>query len=200
MWSQGGGAQGDCPWLYAREQLIAPCTRLGKAFSHFLWCTRGMTGILLSNFLGKGKWQPSERSQGTGKAFFPPSSLKGWLLYLPKQKRKIKSSLQTHPPPAVGRAADTIICTCKKRAQGLRGEGVGLAEQGQLSDIHPNGHLSEESIVIKLSSRLGCGGQSALGPWRLAPLCTLQLAPLSVAIPDQSLIGLPPFIQDLSSR
>lgn len=125
MWSQEGGPQRERPQPCARKHLTAPCTHLGKAFSHLLWCTRGMTSMLLSNFLGKGKWQPSEGSQGIGKAFFPSaSSLKAWLLYLPKQKRKIKSSSQTHPPSTVGRAVDTFICTCKRKSQGLRRKGA----------------------------------------------------------------------------
>lgn len=90
---------------------------------------------------------------GHGKVFRSSTcALKGWLLYPPKQKRKIKSSSEVRPHSAVGRVAKTIPCTCRLRSQ---------VHNCQMS-TQQHGSLTGESTVMDLGSLLGCAGRPVL--------------------------------------
>ena len=130
----------------------------------------------------------------------------GWLCTLNK-KGKSKASSQIHPHSAVDRAANTILCTCRMKPRGLRWQGDRTARQEQLSDVHPatwpvqvtapphqsiHSHWTQLAswAAMDLPSLVGTLGPACIqASWELpglqwlSPLCTLQLASLSLATP-----------------
>lgn len=140
-------------------------------------------------------------------SFLPPPLQRADYCSLQNKRGKLKLSSQIHLHSAVERAADTILGTYRMKSREQRWQGDRRTEQEQLSDVHPatwpvhhkQCHLTQDSTVIDLSSPPGlrwtsgpwldfcpCAAFGELaGPQWLAPLCTLQLVSLSLAIPDQ---------------
>lgn len=112
--SQGGSYPGECVDGCPYSQKTAyTClyTYLGKANSPTFPDVLEAWHVQ-DKVLSQGRWKSSPwRGPGPmGEALSPISTLMGWLLYHPRQKREIKSSAQVHPHSSVETAATTTNC------------------------------------------------------------------------------------------